>query len=73
MNIANIMLNEEPNSNDAMHVMNNVYLTTMGTQQLLMATIQLSCKNANLPERRNNDTITRKDCVDGNTLCPGKE
>ena len=30
------MLNETPNSNDAMHVVNNVHLTTMGTQQCLM-------------------------------------
>ena len=30
--LANIMLNEAPNSNDAMHIANNVHLTTIGAQ-----------------------------------------
>ena len=37
--IANIMLNEVPNSNDAMRVGNNVRLTAMGTQQFSMVAI----------------------------------
>ena len=37
MRIANIMLNEAPNSNDAMHIVNNVHLTTMGVQQFSLA------------------------------------
>ena len=28
-------------------------------------------QKANLPEARDNDTITRKVCVDRNKLCPG--
>ena len=30
--IANVVLNEAPNSNDAMHIGNNVCLTAMGVQ-----------------------------------------
>ena len=66
---ANIVLNGEPNSNDA----NNVYLTTMGSQKFSMASIQPSCRKADLPDTRDTDTITRKVHVDGNKLCPGKE
>ena len=36
MSVANIMLNEVPNNNDATHVGSNVCLTTMGTQQFSM-------------------------------------
>ena len=68
--VGNIMLNETPNSNDAMHVGNNVHLTAMGAQQFSMVAIQPSCRKANLPETRDNDTITRKVRVDRNKLCP---
>ena len=37
--IANIVLNEAPNSHDAMHVGNNVRLTAIGAQQFSSATI----------------------------------
>ena len=37
--IANIVLNEAPNCNDATHIANNVHLTAVGTQQFLMAAI----------------------------------
>ena len=67
------MLNEAPNSNDAMHVGNNVHLTAMGMQQFSMAGIQPSCRKADQPETRNSDTITRKVRADGNKLFPGKE
>ena len=62
--MANMVLNEVPNSNDAMCVENNVHLTAMGAQQFSMATIQPSCRKANLPETRDNDMITRKVRVD---------
>ena len=39
MCVANIALNEEPKSNDATHVANDVHLTTMGAQQFSMAAI----------------------------------
>ena len=71
--IANIVLNEVPNSNDSTRVGNNVHLTAVGTQQFSMAAIQPSCGKANLPETRVYDTITGKVCVDGNKLCLGKE
>ena len=71
--IANIMLNEVPNSKDATRVGNNVHLTAIGTQQFSMAAINPSCRKADLPEMRDNDMITRKVCVDGNKLFPGKE
>ena len=59
--VANIVLNKAPNSNDAIHVTNNVRLTTMGAQQFSMAAdIQPSCRIANLPETRDNDTITSR-------------
>ena len=73
MYVANIMLKEVPNSNDAMHVASNVCLTTMGTQQLSMVAISPSCRKADLPQTRDNDTITRKVRVDGNKLRPRKE
>ena len=73
MRIANIVLNEVPNSNDATRIFSNVRLTTMGAQQLSMPDIQPSCRKADLPQMRDNDTITRKICADGNKLCPGKE
>ena len=71
--VANIVLNEAPNSNNATCVANNVHLTTMGAQQFSMGAIYLSCRKADLSEMRDNDTTTRKVCVDGNRLCPGKE
>ena len=37
--IADIVLNEAPNSNDAMHTANNMHLSTIGTQQFSMAAI----------------------------------
>ena len=37
--IANIVLNEAPNINDAMRIGNNVHLTAMGAQQFSMAAI----------------------------------
>ena len=67
------MLNEATNSNGTMHVANTVHLTTMGAQQFSMAAIYPSCRKANLPEMRDNETITRKVCADGNKLCSGKE
>ena len=68
------MLNEAPNSKDAMRVANNMRLTTMGAQKFSMVAIQLaSCRKVDLPEMRDNDTKTIKVCVDGNKLCSGKE
>ena len=37
--VANIVLNEERNSIDAMHLGNNVHLTAIGAQQFSMAAI----------------------------------
>ena len=37
--VANMVLNEAPNSYDAMRVGNNVHLTAMGAQQFSMAAI----------------------------------
>ena len=39
MRIANTVLNDVPNSNDATHKANDVRLTTMGAQQFTMAAI----------------------------------
>ena len=66
--IENIALNEVPNSNDAMRIKNNVHLTAVGAQQFSMAAIQPSYRKADLPETRDNDTIKREVCVDGNEL-----
>ena len=38
-----------------------------------MAVIMPSCRKANIPETRDNDTIARKVHADGNKLYPGKE
>ena len=65
--VANIVLNKVPNSNGA--VGNNVCLTALGAQQFSVP----SCRKADLPEMRDNDTITRKVCADGHKLCPRKE
>ena len=62
--VANSILNEVPNSNDV----NNLCLTTMGAQQFSMAAIYSSCRKADLPEMRDNDTITRNVSVDGKEL-----
>ena len=40
--VANMVLNEEPNSYDAMRVGNNVCLTAMGVQQFSMAAIAIA-------------------------------
>ena len=39
MFIENMVLNEVPNNNDAIHVVNNMRLTTMGAQQFSMVAI----------------------------------
>ena len=39
MCVTNIELNNVPNSNDTMRIVNNVSLTTMGTQQFSMVAI----------------------------------
>ena len=44
----------------------------MGAQQLSIMTIKPSCRKANLPETRDNDTITRKVHADGNKFALGK-
>ena len=71
--IANIVLNKAPNSNDATCVGNNVHLTAVGAQQFSVAAIYPSCRKADLPETRDNDTTTRKVLADRNKLCLGKE
>ena len=43
MYIANFVLNEVPNCNEAMSVANNVRLTNMGAQQFSMTAIYPSC------------------------------
>ena len=45
----------------------------MSIKQFSMAAIQPSCRKADLPEMRDNETVTRKVRVDGNKLFPGKE
>ena len=70
--VTNIVLNKVPNSKDATLIGNNVRLTTMGAQQFSMCAIDPSCRIANLPEMRDSDKITRKVCVVGNKVCPGK-
>ena len=72
MCIANIVLNEVPNSNDAMHIGNNVRLTVLDIQQFPMVAIEPSCRKTDLPWMRDNDMITRKVHANGNKLCPGK-
>ena len=42
MCVANIELNNVPNSNDAMCIVNNVSLTSMGTQQFSMVAEKLT-------------------------------
>ena len=71
--VANIVLNEAPNSNDATRVGNNVRLTAMGAQQFSMVAILPSCRKADLPEIRDNDTITRMARADGNRHCIRKQ
>ena len=61
--IANMVLNEAPNSNSSTHVVNNVCLTTMGAQNFKWWLYSHHVRRkANLPETRDNDTITRK-CI----------
>ena len=64
--MANIVLNESPNSNVAMCVPNNVHLTTMGAHQFSMMAAYTPCRKANLPETRDNDTKIRKVGADRN-------
>ena len=45
----------------------------MGAQQVSMGGYIAIMQKANLPDTRDNDTITRKVGADGNKLCPGKE
>ena len=71
--IVNNQLNMVPNSNDTTCVANNVHLATMGTKKFSMVAIQPSCRKGNLPEMRDNGTITRKVHEDGNILCSEKE
>ena len=71
--VVNIVLNEAPNSNDTTHVRNNVHLTAVGAQQFSRVAIYPSCRKTDLPETRDNDTISRKVSADGNKLCPGNE
>ena len=71
--VANIVLNEAPNTNDATRVGHNVHLTAVGAQQFLMAVTWPSHRKANLSETRDNDTITRKVHADRNILCPWKK
>ena len=71
MHVVIIVQNEAPNC-DATHVANNERLTTKDTQFSIVA-ISPSCRKADLPEIRNNDTITRKVHADRNKLFPGKE
>ena len=74
MHIENMVLNKVAKGNDAMCVVNNVCLTTIGAQQFSMVAIYpASCRQVNLPEKRDNDTETIKVCVDGNKLHHGKE
>ena len=73
MRAENIVLNKVPNCNDAMHVGNNVHLTAMGTQKFSMVAVQPSCRKADLPEMRDNDTRPRKVHVCENKLCPEKQ
>ena len=70
--VANIVLNEAPTCNDAMRIGNNVRLTAVGAQQFSMVARKPSCRKADLPEMRDNDTITRNVRADGNKLRPGK-
>ena len=47
--------------------MSNVRLITTGAQQFSVTAIKaISLRKANLPEKRDNDTITRKTHADGN-------
>ena len=63
--VANIVLNEAPNSNNPTRVVNNMHLTIMGTRQFSIAAMP-SCRKADLPETRDNDTKTKKVQADGN-------
>ena len=68
------MLNMGPNSNSATCVGNNVRLTAMGAQEFSMAATYIVIKQkSDLPEKRDNDTITIKVHADRNKLCPGRE
>ena len=51
----------------------NVHLTTMDAQQFLMAAMEPSCRQSDLPKMRENNMITGKVHADRNKLCPGKE
>ena len=72
--VANIMLNEVPNSYDTTCIANNVCLTTLiGHITILNGGNITIMQKDNLLDTRDNDTISRKVQADGNKLCPGKE
>ena len=57
-----------------MRVVINARLTAVGTQQNLNGGLYSHhAEKADLPEMRDNDTITRKVRANGNKVCPGKE
>ena len=69
LQLQNFVLNEAPNNNDVKRIVNivlneapnsNVHLTAVGTQQFLMVAIYPSCRKADLPETRDNNTVTRR-------------
>ena len=68
MCMAKIMLNEAPDNNDVTCVAGNVCLTTIGAQQFSMSAIDQSCRKADIPEKRDSDTMTRKVCMDRKSL-----
>ena len=67
----NFVLNEAPNNNDIMCLVNNVHFTTMGVQQFSLLHSHHAEKPTYVPEMRNNDMKTRKVYADGG--CSGKE
>ena len=69
--VTSIVLNKARNSNDS----KKCALTTMGAQQCSIAAVQPSRRKADLSvlEMRDNDTIIRNVCADGNKLCCKKE
>ena len=56
MCVANIELNNVPNGNDTMRIVNNMSLTTMGTQQFSMVAIY--CYNAEKPTYQRQEIMT---------------
>ena len=71
---SNYVLNKVSNSNDATHIVNNVYLTAMGTKQISMAAVYIVIiQKTNLLEKRDNNMKTRKVHANVNKLCSRKE